>query len=49
MMRKILLKPDKEIENPVQRNILFIIDCTTKDRVCKVIVDIGSIDNLVFT
>jgi hypothetical protein len=47
MMRKILLKPEKEIDNPVQRNCLFRTTCNTKDRVCKVIVDSGSTDNLV--
>jgi hypothetical protein len=49
MMRKILLKPEKEMENPVQRNNLFRTTCKTKDRVCKVILDSGSIDNLVST
>jgi hypothetical protein len=49
MMKKILLKPEKEIEDPVQRNSLFRTSCKTKDRVCKVIVDSGSIDNLVST
>jgi hypothetical protein len=49
MMRKILLKPEKEVENPVQRNSLFRTACKTKDRVCKVIVDSGSTDNLVST
>jgi hypothetical protein len=43
MMRKFLLKP----ENPAQRNNLFRTACKTKDRVCKIIVDNGSIDNLV--
>jgi hypothetical protein len=47
MMRKVLLKPEKEVEKPVQRNNLFITACKTKDRVCKVIIDSGSIDNLV--
>jgi hypothetical protein len=47
MMSKILLKPEKEIENPVQRNSLFITACNTKDRVCKVIVDSGSTNDLV--
>jgi hypothetical protein len=47
MMRKILLKPEKEVENPVLRNNLFRTACKTKDRVCKVIVDSGSTDNLV--
>jgi hypothetical protein len=49
MMRKILLKPEKEIENPVQRNGLFRTACKTKERVCKVILDIGSTYNLVST
>jgi hypothetical protein len=47
MMQKVLLTPEKEVENLVQRNSLFQTTCKTKDRVCKVIVDSGSIDNLV--
>jgi hypothetical protein len=47
MMRKVLLTPEKEVESSVQRNILFWTACKTKDMVCKVIVDSGSIDNLV--
>jgi hypothetical protein len=47
VMRKVLLMPVSEAENPVQRNSLFRTACKTKDRVCKVIVDSGSIDNLV--
>jgi hypothetical protein len=49
MMRKFLLKPEKEAENPAQRNSLFQTAYKTKDRVCKVIVDSGSTDNLVST
>jgi hypothetical protein len=49
MMRKILLKPEKEAENPIQRNNLFRTACKTKDRVCRVIVDSGSTNNLVST
>ena len=49
MMRKVLLTPEKEVENPMQRNSLFQAACKTKDRVCKVIVDSGSTDNLVST
>jgi hypothetical protein len=37
------------MENPAQRNNLFRTACKTKDRVCKVIVDSGSTDNLVLT
>jgi hypothetical protein len=47
MTRKFLLKPEKEAKNPAQRNSLFRTTCKTKDRVCKVIVDSGSIDNFV--
>jgi hypothetical protein len=49
MMRKVLLKLEKEAEHPVQRNKLFQTACKTKDRVCKVIMDSGSTDNLVST
>jgi hypothetical protein len=49
MMRKVLLTPEKEVESSVQRNRLFRTACKTKDRVCKVIVDSGSTDNLVST
>jgi hypothetical protein len=49
MMRKVLLTPKKEVEETAQRNRLFRNTCKTKDRVCKVIVDSGSIDNLVST
>jgi hypothetical protein len=49
MMRKLILKLEKEMENPIQRNCLFRTVCKTKDRVCKVIVDSGSMNNLVST
>jgi hypothetical protein len=49
MMRKFLLKLEKEAENPAQRNNMFKTACKTKDRVCKVIVDSGSTNNLVST
>jgi hypothetical protein len=49
MMRKVLLKPEKEVEEPVQRKILFETSCKSKDGVCKVIIDSGSTDNLVST
>jgi hypothetical protein len=47
MMKKVLLKPEKEIEDPVQGTRLFRTTCKTKDKVCKMIIDSGSIDNLV--
>jgi hypothetical protein len=49
MMRKVLLTPKKEVESSVQRTRLFRTACKTKDRVCKVIVDSGSMDNLIST
>jgi hypothetical protein len=49
MMREFLLKPEKEAENPAQRNSLFWTSCKNKDRVCKVIVDNGNTNNLVST
>jgi hypothetical protein len=49
MMRKVLLKLEKEVEEPVQGTSLFRTTCKMKDRVCKVIIGTGSIDNLVST
>jgi hypothetical protein len=48
-MRKVLLTPGKEMEYSSQRTRLFRIAFKTKDRVCKVIVDSGSTNNLVST
>ena len=47
MVRKVLLNPKKEIEDPIQQTRLFRTACKTKDKVCKMIIDSGSIDNLV--
>jgi hypothetical protein len=49
MMRKVLLTPETKVEDMAQRNRLFKTTCKTKYRVCKVIVDSGSTDNLVST
>jgi hypothetical protein len=49
MLRKVLLKPKAEVERTMHRNSLFRTSCKTKDRVCKVIFDSGSNDNLVST
>jgi hypothetical protein len=49
MMRKFLLTPEKEVESSVQRTRIFRTTCKTKDGVCKVIVDSGSMDNFVST
>jgi hypothetical protein len=47
MMRKYLVNLEKEVREPVQRNNLFINAWKTRDKVCKVIKDIGSTNNLV--
>jgi hypothetical protein len=49
MMRKILLKPKKEMEELVQQTSLFRTACKEKYRVFQVIIDSGSTDNLVST
>jgi hypothetical protein len=49
MMKKFLLNPEKKIERPMQSNSLFRTTCKAKDRVCKVIIDSGSTNNLVST
>jgi hypothetical protein len=49
MMRKVILNPEKEEKNLSQRNNLFQTACKTKYRVCKVIVNSDSTDNLVST
>jgi hypothetical protein len=48
-VHKVLLTPEKEVEDTAQRTILFKTTCKTKGWKCKVIVDSGSTDNLVST
>ena len=49
MMKKVLLKQEPETEKPPQRNSLFRTTYKMRDRVCKVIIDSESTDNLVST
>jgi hypothetical protein len=49
MVPKVLLTPEKEVEDITQRTRLFRTTCKTKGWKCKVIVDSGSTDNLVST
>jgi hypothetical protein len=49
VMRKFLLTPEKEVESSGQRTRLFKIACKTKGWACKVIVDSGSMENLIST
>jgi hypothetical protein len=48
-VHKVLLTPEKEVEDTAQRTRLFRTTCKTKGWKCKVIVDSGSTDNLVST
>ena len=47
VMRKVLLKQVKEANEPAQCNALFRTLCKVQGEFCKVIIDGGSIDNLV--
>ena len=49
VMRKVLLKQVKEANEPAQRKALFRTICKVQGKCCKVIIDSGSIDNLVST
>jgi hypothetical protein len=49
MMRKYLVKLEKEVQEEIQRKSLFRTTCKSKDIVCKVIIDGGSTNNLVST
>eukprot|EP00253_Pinus_taeda_P027745 PITA_27745 len=49
LLKRALLKVEKETEEPVQRNSLFRTTCKSKGKCCKVIIDSGSTDNLVST
>jgi len=49
MMKRILLKPHKDIKKPAQRKTLFINVYKSKDKCCKFIIDSVSTDNLVST
>ena len=46
-MRRNLLKPRKEVPKPEQWKILFKTMCKSQGKCCKLIIDNGSIDNLV--
>jgi hypothetical protein len=49
MMKKVLLKQEPKTKNTSQRENLFIKTFKMKEKVCKVIIDSGSTDNLVST
>lgn len=47
LLRRTLLKIEKEIKEPVQKKNLFRTTCKSKGKCCKVIIDSGTINNLV--
>ncbi|KAH9292214.1 hypothetical protein KI387_042602, partial [Taxus chinensis] len=47
LMKRVLLKPNKEAMEPPQRKSLFRTRCKSKGKCCKVVIDSGSTDNLV--
>ena len=49
VLNKVLLKPAKEVVDPDQRKALFRIVCKSRGKCCKLIIDNGSMDNLVAT
>eukprot|EP00253_Pinus_taeda_P018546 PITA_18546 len=49
LLRRTLLKTEKEIEEPVQTKNLFRTTCKPKGKCCKVIINNGSTNNLGFT
>eukprot|EP00253_Pinus_taeda_P013296 PITA_13296 len=49
LLRRTLLRLEKEIGEPAQRKNLFRTTCKSKGKCCKVIIDSGSTDNIVST
>ena len=49
LINKVLLKPEKEVVESSQRKALFLTTCKVQLKFRKVVVDIGSTNNLVST
>ena len=47
MMKRVMLKPQKEVHEPVQGRHLFKTMCKAKSKCCKLIIDNGSTGNVV--
>eukprot|EP00253_Pinus_taeda_P010891 PITA_10891 len=48
LLKRVLLKLEKETREPAQRKSLFRTTCESKGKCCKVIIDSGSTNNLIF-
>ena len=49
MVNKVLLKQAKEVTEPAKRKTLFRSICKVQGKCCQLVIDSGSIDNLVST
>jgi hypothetical protein len=47
LLKRLLIKLEKEIKEPTQRKSLFGTVCKSGGKCCKVVIDSGSTDNLV--
>ena len=49
MLKRVLVKSEKQVHKPTQRKILFRTSCKSQGKCCKMVMDSGSTDNLVST
>ena len=49
MLNRVLIKSEKQVHEPAQRKRLFRTKCKSQGKCCKMVIDSGSIDNLVST
>ena len=47
MMRRVLVKIEKQAHEPAQRKSLFRTRCKSQGKCCKIVIDSGTTDNLV--
>ena len=49
MLKKFLVKSEKQVHEPAQRKSLFRTRCKSQGKCCKMVIDSGSTDDLVST
>ena len=49
MLKRVLVKTEKQVHEPVQRKSLCRTRCKSQGKCCKMVIDSGSDDNLVST
>ena len=49
MLKRVLVKTEKEMNEPAQRKSLFRTKCKSQGKCCKMVIDSGSTNNLVST